>query len=71
MCVGVSRENTAKDISTSRTSVCRSSMNLEKDHKAINNELSNLIWEWTVADSLVEVFGVESIPAFGAKQVHC
>ena len=45
-------------------------MNLEKDHKVINNELSNLIWEWTVADSLVEVFGVESIPAFGAKQVH-
>ena len=46
-------------------------MNLEEDHKAINNELSNLFWEWTVTDSLVEVLGVESIPAFGAKQVHC
>jgi hypothetical protein len=45
-------------------------MNLEKDHKALNNELSNYVWEWIITDSLVEVFGVESIPAFVAKQVH-
>lgn len=41
------------------------------DHKPLNNKLFNFVWERIVTDLLVEVFGVESIPAFGTKQVHC